>query len=145
MYKEPYHFNVNRYYSNFQAVKDFASGQQTPVLLIDTQIIKDKYLDLIQSFPLAHIYYAVKANPMYEVLCLLNSLGSNFDVASRYELDQLLAMGVQPERISYGNTIKKRSDVSYFYEKGVRLFATDSENDLKNLASCAPDAKIFFR
>lgn len=50
-----------------------------------------------------------------------------------------------PERVSYGNTIKKPADIRYFYEKGVRLFATDSEADLRNIAKEAPGARVFCR
>jgi len=145
MYKEPYHFHTNRYYEKFEKVRSFSQNLETPILLIDTQLIKQKYLDLVSSFPQASIYYALKANPLNEVATLLHDLGSNFDVASRYELDQLLSLGISPDRLSFGNTIKKRSDIAYFYQKGVRLFATDSENDLINLSELAPQAKIFFR
>jgi ornithine decarboxylase len=57
----------------------------------------------------------------------------------------VLALGVSPERLSYGNTIKKLRDIAHFYEKGVRMFATDSKEDLKNIASAAPGSKIYVR
>ena len=47
--------------------------------------------------------------------------------------------------MSYGNTIKKKRDIAYFYEKGVRLYATDSLEDVVNIAEAAPGAKVFFR
>jgi ornithine decarboxylase len=47
--------------------------------------------------------------------------------------------------ISYGNTIKKAAHVKYAYEKGVRLFATDSKADLQNIAEQAPGSKVFVR
>lgn len=71
--------------------------------------------------------------------------GVNFDIASVYELDRVLSVGVSPDRISYGNTIKKSWDVRYFYEKGVRLYATDSEADIRNIAKAAPGSKIYVR
>jgi ornithine decarboxylase len=52
---------------------------------------------------------------------------------------------VSADRISYGNTIKKSKDIRYFYEKGVRMFATDSEADLRNIARAAPGSKIYVR
>ncbi len=147
MYKEPYHFNVERYVDpvRFNKIKDFADQLPTPTLVVDLDLIRRKYLELQGSLPMAGIYYAMKANPMNEVIELLASLGSNFDVASRYELDQLISLGISPDRISYGNTIKKQEDIRYFYNKGVRLYATDSENDLKNIARFAPGVKTFFR
>ncbi len=118
---------------------------QTPYLVIDLSRIKAKYEEIIGFFPNAKIHYAMKASPAPEVVNLLAELGSNFDCASIFELDRVLEAGVSPERISYGNTIKKVEHVKYAYEKGVRLFATDSKADLKNIAQYAPNSKIFVR
>jgi ornithine decarboxylase len=145
--KAQYEFPIDNYISDerFRKIKAFSESIETPCLLIDLDIVKAKYLELRQHIPFATIYYAVKANPHDEVLVLLRDLGSCFDVASRYELDQVLRLGVSPERISYGNTIKKRRDIAYFYEKGVRLYATDSTTDLNNISDAAPGSKVFFR
>ena len=139
--------NVLEYYSEkeWKTIKAEADKHPTPCVIVDLDIVKRKYTELGEYFPFAKIYYAVKANPAVEVLELLRDLGSNFDIASRYELDRVLALGISPDRISYGNTIKKRSDIKYFYDKGVRLFATDSEPDLRNIAREAPGAKVFCR
>jgi len=118
---------------------------ETPFLVVNLDIVRQKYNELRKHFPYAHIYYAVKANPAKEVLEVLRDLGSCFDIASIHELDRLLALGVAPERMSFGNTIKKAKDIRYAYERGVRLFATDSESDVKNLAREAPGARVFFR
>ena len=114
-------------------------------MVLDLDIIKHKYKELKKELPASTIFYALKANPHDEIVLLLNDLGAHFDVASTHELDQLLRLGVSPERISYGNTIKKRDDVEYFFDKGVRLFVTDSFEDLRNIADKAPGANVFFR
>jgi ornithine decarboxylase len=129
----------------FKRMKAFADQQETPFVVIDKQTIADSYDQLVSCFPFAKIYYAVKANPATEITELLRDKGSNFDIASIYELDKVMKTGVGPERISYGNTIKKARDIRYFYEKGVRLFATDSEADLRNIAKAAPGAKVYVR
>ncbi|PYC20408.1 type III PLP-dependent enzyme [Pseudomonas alcaligenes] len=129
----------------FKRMKAFADQQETPFVVIDKQTIADSYDQLVSCFPFAKIYYAVKANPASEITELLRDKGSNFDIASIYELDKVMKAGVGPERISYGNTIKKARDIRYFYDKGVRLFATDSEADLRNIAKAAPGAKIYVR
>src|SRR5690554_7699507 len=69
----------------------------------------------------------------------------NADIASVYELDKVMGLGVTGDRISYGNTIKKAKDIRTFYEKGVRLYATDSEADLRNIAKAAPGSKVYVR
>ena len=129
----------------FKRMKAFADQQETPFVVIDKQTIADSYDQLVSCFPFAKIYYAVKANPAAEITELLRDKGSNFDIASIYELDKVMKAGVAAERISYGNTIKKARDIRYFYEKGVRLFATDSEADLRNIAKAAPGAKVYVR
>ncbi|GAB3369777.1 type III PLP-dependent enzyme [Azotobacter armeniacus] len=138
---------IEDYYppATFQRMKAFADKQETPFVVIDTETIASAYDELGECFPFARIYYAVKANPAVEIIRLLRDKGSNFDIASIYELDKVLAEGVGAERISYGNTIKKSRDIRYFYEKGVRLFATDSEADLRNIAKAAPGSKIYVR
>lgn len=139
--------NVLDYYdaADWELIKAEADRHETPFLVVNLNIIKAKYEELKVHFPFANIYYAVKANPAPEVLELLRDLGSNFDIASRYELDRVLALNVDPARISYGNTIKKPKDIRYFYERGVRLYATDSETDLRNIAKEAPGSRIFCR
>ena len=122
-----------------------ADRHESPFLVVNLNIIQAKYEELRKYFQFAKIYYAVKANPAPEVITLLRDLGSCFDIASIYELDRVLSLGVSPDRISYGNTIKKARDVRYFYERGVRLFATDSEADVRNIAREAPGSRIFCR
>ncbi|MCW2290665.1 MULTISPECIES: type III PLP-dependent enzyme [Pseudomonas] len=138
---------VEDYYprETFNRMKNFADQHETPFVVIDTAIISQAYDDLRAGFEFAKVYYAVKANPAIEIIELLRDKGSNFDIASIYELDKVLSAGVSPDRMSYGNTIKKARDVRYFYEKGVRLFATDSEADLRNIAKAAPGSKIYVR
>ena len=145
--KDQYHFPLENFMSKerFERIKAFSGDKETPCLIIDLDIIKKNYDDLRKYFPFAKIYYAVKANPDDAVVSLLSDLGSNFDVATRYELDQLLRLGVSPDRMSFGNTIKKEKDIAYFYEKGVRLYATDSITDIDKIARAAPGSKVFFR
>lgn len=123
----------------------FSEKLETPCVVINLDVIKKNYLDLKKNFPYADVYYAIKANPNDEVISLLRDLGSNFDIASRYELDKVLKLDISPDRLSYGNTIKKQRDVAYFYEKGVRLFATDSKEDMKVISEKAPGSKIYVR
>lgn len=138
---------VEDYYApaTFQKMKAFADQHETPFVVIDTATISKAYDDLRAGFEFAKVYYAVKANPAVEIIELLKDKGSNFDIASIYELDRVLGCGVGPERISYGNTIKKAKDIRYFYEKGVRMYATDSEADLRNIAKAAPGSKVYVR
>ncbi|MDX1634161.1 MAG: type III PLP-dependent enzyme [Marinobacter sp.] len=138
---------ISDYYDSetFSRIKALADTKETPFVVIDTATISRQYDELIEGFPYASVYYAVKANPAPEILTMLRDKGSNFDIASVYELEKVMKHGVSPDRISYGNTIKKSRDIRTFYEKGVRLYATDSEADLRNIAKAAPGSKVYVR
>jgi len=125
--------------------RSLVEKESTPFLAVDLNTIIKRFELMRKGFPNAAIHFAVKANPHDVVLAKLAELGSNFDVASVQELDKVLALGVDPSRISYGNTIKKEKDIRYSYEKGVRLYCSDSEVDIHNLARCAPGSEVFVR
>lgn len=117
----------------------------TPCVVIDLDVIRENYENLRHWLPLAQVYYAVKANPARDVVAMLTGLGSSFDVASTGEIDLCLSVGCPAERLSFGNTIKKQRDIAYAYEKGVRLYAFDSEAELEKLAVSAPGSRVFCR
>jgi len=126
-------------------IKAFAAGLPTPCVVVDRGIVREAYQELTRHLPSATVYYAVKANPDVRILETLRDLGSSFDTASVQELDRVLGLGVPPERCSFGNTIKRRTDIRHAYERGVRLFTTDSEADVRNLAAHAPGSRVFVR
>lgn len=131
--------------SEWKHFMSFSENLETPCVVINLKTIKKNYQKLRENFPYADVFYAIKANPHEEIITMLNEMGSYFDIASRYELDKVMRLGVSPDRVSYGNTIKKAKDIAYFYEKGVRMFATDSKDDLKNIAQFAPGSRVYVR
>lgn len=117
----------------------------TPCLVVDLDKVDDNFSRLQTALPRADIYYALKANPAPQILQLLHRRGASFDAASIYEIDQCLGLGVPPERISFGNTIKKEAHIALAFDRGIRLFAYDSEAELEKLARAAPGARIYCR
>jgi len=79
------------------------------------------------------------------VLELLASLGSCFDCASVAEIDMALEAGATPDRISFGNTIKKERDVAAAYQRGIRLYSVDCETEVEKIARSAPGSRVFCR
>jgi ornithine decarboxylase len=114
-------------------------------LVVDLDVVRDNYQAFAKALPDTRVFYAVKANPAPEVLCLLAKLGSCFDTASIPEIEMVLAAGASPERISYGNTIKKERDIVRAFELGVRLFAVDCTAEVEKVARAAPGSKVFCR
>jgi ornithine decarboxylase len=128
-------------------IRDFLSRrtEDGPCLVLDLDVVRANYLALARALPDTRVFYAVKANPAPQVLNLLAALGSCFDVASLGEVELVLKTGAGPERISYGNTIKKERDIARAFELGVRLFAVDSEAEVDKVARAAPGSQVFCR
>jgi ornithine decarboxylase len=116
-----------------------------PCLVVDLDIVRENYRAFAKALPDSRVFYAVKANPAPELLALLVSLGSCFDTASVAEIEMVLAAGATPERISFGNTIKKERDIARAHALGVRLFAVDCKAEVEKIARAAPGAKVFSR
>ena len=112
-----------------------------PCLVVDLDIVRENYQAFAKALPDSRVFYAVKANPAPELLRLLASLGSCFDTASLAEIDMALAAGASPDRISFGNTIKKERDIARAFALGVRLFAVDCRQEVEKIARQAP---VFF-
>lgn len=117
----------------------------TPCLLMDLDVVAEKYRALSAALPGARVYFAVKACAEPELLRLLADLGCGFDVASPGEMDLCLKAGAQPEDLSYGHTVKKPTDIVYARQRGVRLFALDSPEELAKLATFAPGCDVSCR
>ncbi len=116
-----------------------------PCLVLDLDVVRDNYQNFAKVLPDTRVYYAVKANPAAEVLKLLVELGSCFDVASVSETEAVLAAGAAPERISYGNTIKKESEIAAAFRLGVTLFAVDCEAEVEKVSRAAPGSRVICR
>ncbi len=116
-----------------------------PTLVIDTKAIAQQYRALAKGLAGAHIHYAVKANPAPEIIATLLAQGSGFDAASRAEIELCLAQGACPEKISFGNTIKRASDIAFAHAAGITLFAADAEEELDKIAENAPGADVYIR
>lgn len=117
----------------------------SPVLLLDLDVVRRRYVDLVQALPGIEVFYAVKANPLPDLLRLLVELGSSFDVASMGEIEQCLAAGCAPESLSFGNTVKKASAIAAACSAGVRRFAFDCASELDKLIAAAPGSTAFCR
>ena len=114
-------------------------------LVVDLEIVRDNYTAFAKALPDTRVFYAVKANPAPEVLSLLAGLGSCFDTASVAEIEMVLKAGATPDRISYGNTIKKERDIATAYGLGIRLFAVDCKPEVEKIARAAPGSRVFCR
>jgi ornithine decarboxylase len=120
-------------------------ADEGPCLVVDLDVVRDNYSSFAKAMPDSKVYYAIKANPAPEILKLLVELGACFDVAALGETEMVLAAGATPDRISYGNTVKKESDIAAAYRLGVTLFAIDCEAEIEKVARAAPGSRVICR
>jgi ornithine decarboxylase len=135
-----------------ERIREFLRNRREdgPCLVVDLDVVRDNYAKFARALPDTRVFYAVKANPEPAVLKLLADLGSCFDTASVVEIGLALEAGATPDRISFGNTIKKERDIVRALELGVRLFAVDCEAEVEKIARAraltgAEDVKVFCR
>jgi ornithine decarboxylase len=119
--------------------------QDGPCLVLDLDVVRENYQSFAKALPDSKVFYAVKANPAPEILKLLAALGCCFDVASISETEAALAAGATPDRISYGNTIKKETEIAAASALGVTLFAVDCEAEVEKVARAAPGSRVICR
>ena len=117
----------------------------TPCLIVDLDVVSEYHRRLHACLPTSRIFYAVKANPAKDVITRLADVGCSFDLASEGEIERCLSVGIEPDRLSFGNTIKTQAAIAAAFDKGIRLFAFDSEGELDKIARAAPGARVFCR
>src|SRR4051812_12565132 len=135
-----------------ERIRDFLRNRREdgPCMVLDLDVVRDNFAKFARALPDTRVFYAVKANPSPEILKLLADLGSCFDTASVVEIQLALDAGATPERISFGNTIKKERDIARALELGVRLFAVDCEAEVEKIVRAtarteSQDVKVFCR
>jgi ornithine decarboxylase len=116
-----------------------------PTLVMDLEQVTAQYTALKSGLGRAAIHFAVKANPARQIIARLVDLGCHFDAASKGEIALCLAEGAEPCDISFGNTVKRASDIAWAHDNGITLFAADADEELEKIAAHAPGARVYIR
>ncbi|KAJ4718802.1 Ornithine decarboxylase [Melia azedarach] len=116
-----------------------------PFYVLDLGVLANLYEKWTSYLPMIHPYYAVKCNSDTTLLGALVALGSNFDCASRAEIEAVLTLGVSPDRIIYANPCKPQSHINYAASVGVNLTAFDSTEELDKIRKWHPKCDLLIR
>jgi ornithine decarboxylase len=129
------------------AIEAFLQGARppTPFLVTDLDVVANRYRRLVEALPGVEICYAVKANPAPPVLSVLAGLGASFDVASPGEVAEIAGLGVGGGRMSYGSTVKKRTDITSAVQRGVNRYSVDCAAELDKVIDLVPDPTVCVR
>ena len=122
-----------------QAVEQVSTHLDTPFFIYDLDKLI-AHLNQLTAQTDVKLWYAVKANPLSRIIQCLDSAGFNFDVASKGELEQVLAQGIDSERVLNTGPAKSPAQISHFIARGVRTFVAESVNQVRWLNEQATKA-----
>ncbi|MCJ8318946.1 MAG: PLP-dependent decarboxylase [Colwellia sp.] len=117
-----------------------ANRHETAYFVYQLDALK-AHLAQLQNQDVIKLWFAVKANPLSSIIKALDSQGFNFDVASSGELSQVLAQGIEPERVLNTGPAKSKNQLSRFLTQGVNTFVVESLNQLNWLNDVAIEQK----
>jgi diaminopimelate decarboxylase len=110
---------------------------QTPFYAYDRQVMTRQVEQLRAAFPPElHLHYAMKANPMPEVVRHFAGITDGLDVASAGELEIALDTGIDPRMISFAGPGKSAQDLSAAVKSRV-IINVESEGELQRIAHLA--------
>ncbi len=119
--------------------------ENTPLLVLDRSLIRDKYAEFRREFPRARLCFALKSNPAQGVIEVLHEAGCDFEISSLGELEQLLELGIPTGRIISGNPVKDPAFIETACRNGIDVFAFDSPAEVDKLSRLAPGRKVYLR
>ena len=83
------------------------------------------------------VFYSVKANSNLSILKVLLELGAGFDIVSVGELERVIKIGAQPEKIIYSGVGKSEEEIIRSLEYGIHCFNVESFSELERINSIA--------
>jgi diaminopimelate decarboxylase len=104
----------------------------TPFLVMDLDAVAAKIGQFRALLPNVGIHYAMKCNPDPQLLARVKAAGGSFEIAGLAELQSLLAIGVPADEIIFSNPVKMAEHIRAAHEAGVRRFAFDSVDELRD-------------
>jgi diaminopimelate decarboxylase len=113
---------------------------RTPFYAYDRRLISERVEVLRTHLPRSvHIHYAIKANPMAELVRHLAGLVDGLDIASAGELKIALQSGMAPRSISFAGPGKTDSELQAAVSAGI-VINLESEGEMERLAAIAQRA-----
>lgn len=113
----------------------------TPFYIYDRQIILKKIREIREVLPQKmFLHYAIKANPMYELVQFISQHADGFDVASGGELNLALQTGMNPLNIGFAGPGKSDKELKLAILSNV-LISIESMSEMDRIGALAQDLK----
>ncbi|KAM6914141.1 ornithine decarboxylase-like [Lycodopsis pacificus] len=139
---------------NGRTIRDFldskikergSADNEEPFYVASLDRIFERHLRWRTNLPRVTPFYAVKCNNDASVLRMMSALDTGFDCASKGEIQQILSLGVTPDKIIYAHTTKPLSHIKYACTHGVNMMTFDSEEELRKISLGHAKAKLVLR
>ncbi|WP_405234368.1 pyridoxal-dependent decarboxylase, exosortase A system-associated [Lentisalinibacter salinarum] len=116
---------------------EIAAETGTPFYAYDRTRMSTRVAELTEALPEGlHLHYAMKANPMPEVVRHMVGLVDGLDVASAGELEVALATGVDPADVSFAGPGKLDFELEAAIRAGITI-NMESEGEMRRIAALA--------
>ena len=126
-------------------IRAMLKKHRTPLMIIRKNVLERQFQLFRKCLPQVTPYYAIKANPHPDIIRAFIEMGASFDVASAWEMKQVLRLGAAPNRIIFANTIKSVDDLISARKSRARLMTFDSEPELYKISEHYPGAHVLLR
>lgn len=137
-----------------QQLMELAKEHGTPLFVVDHDELRNNIAMFRKYLPRVMPFYAIKSNPMPEIVHTLYEEGASFDVASQPEFEvavqniRHLSEAEQKEwiynKIIYANTIKPMEMLEALDQYKL-LVTYDNEEEIKKLKKYSPNSRAILR
>ncbi|MCW5713171.1 MAG: diaminopimelate decarboxylase [Bauldia sp.] len=103
------------------AWRDLVREYETPLVIVDAAIIRERARALRRAFAGAKLFYAPKANYNPHIVRLIVEEGFGIDAVSPMEIRLGTTLGVEPKHIVYVENAMSPADMGYAIAEGVRM------------------------
>ena len=105
----------------------------TSAIFYNLSFLEERILDLIRLFPENSLHsLAIKANPLFEILRKIRTLGVGAEAASLPELQLALEAGYDPSHIVFDSPCKTMEEIEFALQKNIHINA-DSLQELERI------------
>lgn len=110
---------------------------EDPVMFFAPALVQASAKHFLSGFD-GLVTYAVKANPMEDVIDSLAAAGlRGYDCASPYEID-LIRKQAPDAAIHYNNPVRSRAEIAHALSQNIKSYSVDSQSELQKLMEILP-------
>ena len=127
-----FHYQNNEFYVESLPIRKLAEEYGTPLYAYSGNTIKSSYMRYANALSnrFHKICYSVKANANLSILKMLADMGAGFDIVSSGELERVLTVGGDPNKIVFSGVGKQPQEIRAAILENIFCFNVESEEEL---------------